>query len=103
MGDYGFKGAGEFGGTSIGENFHCLPDYERARLPAKSLDTKIGECPLAAWKFWDAMVSADGDYECQSLTRPNEPGEFGGPGDRPNCDCANYSSCKWYQEGRLIK
>lgn len=31
MGDYGFKGAGEFGGRD--ENFNCLPDYYFTKCP----------------------------------------------------------------------
>lgn len=31
MGDYGFAGAGEFGGQD--SNFNCLPDYHFSRCP----------------------------------------------------------------------
>lgn len=43
MGDYGFKGAGEFGGHDT--NFNCLPDS--VRRPKKDLEYSVDKCPLA--------------------------------------------------------
>jgi len=42
MGDYGFEGAGEFGGTSVGESFNCLPDYHYTKCPNSISDLIVG-------------------------------------------------------------
>ena len=63
-----------------------------------SLEKKIRACPLAKFEFWDAMVSADGDYLCNFLDRPDDPGEYGGPGSRPICYSSNHFYCEWYQK-----
>jgi hypothetical protein len=64
----------------------------------KSLEKKVGDCPLARWEFFDAMIANHGEYICYNSTRPNDPGEYGGPGDRPTCNEKDFISCEFYQK-----
>jgi hypothetical protein len=63
MGDYGFKHAGEFGGSSSGENFHCLPDYHfsKCHLIYKFKDSRVRKgfyCRAAYNGIEDDSISA---------------------------------------------
>lgn len=80
----------EFDGTEY--------SLEKFKMTGEKNKKRTVNCPFAEFKYWDAMVSADGDYECNCSQRPNGPGEFGGSGDRPLCDVSDYLSCEWFQK-----
>jgi hypothetical protein len=65
---------------------------------SKDLEKKVGSCPFAKFEGWDLMICSYGDYICQNLLMPDDPGEFGGPGDRPICNEKDFLSCKAYQQ-----
>jgi hypothetical protein len=65
-------------------------------MTENNLEKNIRDCPFAKFEAWDAMISTEGDYVCQNTLNPNEPGEYGGPSERPNCLFSNYNECKWY-------
>lgn len=60
MGDYGFKGAGEFGGTSVGENFNCLPDRHYTKCP-NSETGLLGEGPRDTRRVCKLIGKPDAD------------------------------------------
>ena len=64
----------------------------------------LTRCPHAEFEGWDLMVSTEGDYICKNNLNPDEPGEYGGPGDRPICKYSgNYFSCPFYQKATIKK
>ncbi len=51
MGDYGFEGAGEFGGMDT--NFNCLPDYHFSKCPFL---TKLKDFKFSEKKYCKAVL-----------------------------------------------
>ncbi len=83
MGDYGFKGAGEFSGRE--DNFNCKPDKD------------IQFCPFSKAFANDVSRTAFVEYECHSSKRGLEPGEYGGPAEPFVCDKERYETCFFYK------
>ncbi len=84
MGDYGFKGAAEFGGQDT--NFHCEPRSDRE------------QCPYVKAFANDASRSAFAEYECRAETRGKCLGDHGGPSKFYMCDAKRFENCSHYKK-----
>jgi hypothetical protein len=84
MTDYGSKNVGEFGGNSVGENFHCLPDYHFSKCSSRTM----AQSKEDTWR----CASTDGQYHC-SLTGTINPLNFY---DLCNFCGDNYKTCQRY-------
>lgn len=84
MGDYGFKGVGEFGGNSVGENFHCLPDYHFTKCPYRKQGlggdfdnefwcklTGRADADCRGWGYDKCNFCGDSYEECSLFLREN--------------------------------